>query len=79
RCDSAFRLLRGSNLTRSVSVSGPLLERGWPFGFRFSAFPTLSDLVRAVAGSNLILIPAGGGLFAPFGVITTLAEFLVGT
>ncbi|MEU5473945.1 hypothetical protein, partial [Streptomyces lydicus] len=33
----------------------------WPFGFRFSAFPTLSDLVRAVAGSNLFLIPRREG------------------
>lgn len=49
---------------------------GRPFGFRFSAFPTLSDPFRSVAGPNLFPIPRRRGLFAPFGVITTLAEFL---
>ncbi|MER7156444.1 hypothetical protein, partial [Streptomyces lydicus] len=60
---------------RSVSVSGPLLERGWPFGFRFSAFPTLSDLVRTVAGSNLFLIPRRRGL--PFGFSDFIRRALV--
>ncbi|MFH8634090.1 hypothetical protein ACH4CC_30150, partial [Streptomyces lydicus] len=46
-----------------------------PFGFRFSAFPTLSDLVRAVAGSNLFLIPRRRGL--PFGFSDFIRRALV--
>ncbi|MER6845517.1 hypothetical protein, partial [Streptomyces platensis] len=54
-------------------------------GFRFSAFPTLSDPILGPLPVRIrFRIPVGGGSAAipatcvavPFGVITTLAEFL---
>ncbi|MFB6607072.1 hypothetical protein, partial [Streptomyces noursei] len=77
RCDPAFRLSRGSNLTRSVSVSGPLSERGPADSL---SLLDLSDFIRSSfrSGPHLgelravrisIRFPVGG-------LFTTLAEFL---
>ncbi|WP_345079956.1 hypothetical protein, partial [Streptomyces ramulosus] len=49
-----------------LGVSGPLLERGLPSGFRFPAFPTLSDPIRAVSGPNSFPITRRRDL--PFGL-----------
>ncbi|MFE7318952.1 hypothetical protein ACFU7T_38510, partial [Streptomyces sp. NPDC057555] len=68
RCDPAFRHSRGSNRTRSVSVSGPLLERG--SAASLSLF-SLSDCIRSsfvsgrsAAGANFALnYPSEGLVF----------------
>src|SRR5205085_6656733 len=64
----AFGPFRVSNLTRSVSVSGPLLERGWPS--RLSPF-------RPFRLYQIRFLPLPVRIRFRFRVgVTTLAEFL---
>ncbi|MCK7625003.1 hypothetical protein MUU72_18130, partial [Streptomyces sp. RS10V-4] len=62
RCDPAFRLSRGSNLTRSVSVSGPLLERGPAVSLSLSG---LSDFIRSSFVSDRVAAEANSVLNYP--------------